>query len=704
MILLNEITIKNFLSHEKTEISFKQNEKCLIDGRSGSGKSSITEAILWCLYGKGRSDNKSLVRRGSKSASVSIKFIDNSIETIITRSTTSSGKNTLNITQNTGTKGQFLPIEKTGLKDMQNWIETMFLKASYELFTNSIFYPQESESNFVKVNATQRKDLLLEIIRADNFDDLYDKTKKAISSREIKGAGSLARVDMLERDLKEKKEESEKLSVYEAELIIIEKELIKLKETENNISKKLDSISNITTKNSTLKSQKNTLTNSLVAINKRIDDGQKLITELDLIDIITAQKNIEESQKIELEIKNIEKKLEESAKNQGFINSHLSNKPYVIDNSKDIEIINNRLIPLIRESGSCPAGNNCPFVIPIKGQITFLSGQIEEKTKQTQTQKALLKSWEDEFAKLPIIEDTTALYKELNDKKDIFKKLSDSKNTIVEYDLKSKNVEEYKQNLPNIMKEKSEIEIQLQNIETELSMLEQQLKSIDSSDLYLKLGIVKNSISSSQEIKDELSANILVAKKAVEIIKKIKEEINEFKKTSHKIEEERKSLILLKEALSPKGIKAVIIDYLVPQLENKINNVLGQMSEFSIRLDTQQVKASDDGVKEGLFITIKNSNGEELPINNLSGGESVKVKMAIAEGLASIINHIGFRVLDEAITSLDTESTQSFSEVVMSLQDKFPQVFVVSHLQEIKDLFEDYVKLIKVNGISKVLT
>jgi len=57
------------------------------------------------------------------------------------------------------------------------------------------------------------------------------------------------------------------------------------------------------------------------------------------------------------------------------------------------------------------------------------------------------------------------------------------------------------------------------------------------------------------------------------------------------------------------------------------------------------------------------------------------------------MNQIGFRIMDENIVSLDKESTEGFVSVLNRLQDKFPQLIVISHLQEVKDIFEKRLKL-----------
>jgi exonuclease SbcC len=119
-------------------------------------------------------------------------------------------------------------------------------------------------------------------------------------------------------------------------------------------------------------------------------------------------------------------------------------------------------------------------------------------------------------------------------------------------------------------------------------------------------------------------------------------------------------------------------------------------------LDTQAPKTSGDGMKEGLFITIRNDVGEELPYENYSGGEKLKITVAIAEALGGL-QKVGFRVFDELFIGLDQDSTEAFASVLERMQERFPQVVCISHLQEIKDLFDEKLTCVKINGVTKII-
>ena len=704
MILLKTLTIKNFLSHESTVLDFTDNDKRLIDGRSGSGKSTITEAILWCLYGRGRSDNRSLVRRGSKSATIALKLVDGPTETLITRTVSSAGKNGLAITQNKGSKGQFLPIERVGLKDLQDWIESTFLKASYELFTNSVAYPQENENSFVKSTASKRKDLLLEIVRAGNFDQLYDKAKDVLSANELENALAMSKKSNLEDVITTSKEVAASFDKHRVEYDLFSKKVETCSLQEKELEKKINDISQLSNQIKDKKTTHQLLTKSIEVINRQIDNDKTLILEHEKVDIETARNGVEEIAKLEAEVKDIEMSLKDQMAVQQKINAHLANKPVVFDYTKDIEGINNRLIPLIKDTSKCPAGDKCPFVIPIKGQIQFLTQQIEEKSVKSIAEKKALELWEKEYISLSTVTiESDGLYSKLEEIRGRIGRLAQSKEIVEKYDSFGKTLEEIRVRGLQLQEEKNKNTVELARAETDIYELEQTLSKVDVNKANIELSEIRTSLSFNRKMMNEESVAMALATNAQKTIEDASGALVELQTSVKRGMEDKECLELIKEAFSQRGVKAVVIDYLVPQLEERINAVLGQMSDFRIRLDTQKATVDEEGVKEGLFITVLNDLNEELPFTSYSGGEKIKIIVAISEALASLMNQIGFRIMDENIVSLDKESTEGFVVVLTRLQDKFPQLLIISHLQEVKDIFEKQVMIIKTNGVSKII-
>jgi exonuclease SbcC len=72
--MIKAIELENFISHRTTRIVFDRGITIFI-GNNGSGKSSVIDAITFALYGQHtRKTNRNLVRRGSESASVSVRL------------------------------------------------------------------------------------------------------------------------------------------------------------------------------------------------------------------------------------------------------------------------------------------------------------------------------------------------------------------------------------------------------------------------------------------------------------------------------------------------------------------------------------------------------------------------------------------------------------------------------------------------------
>lgn len=718
MITLGKITIKDFLSHEETEIDFKDHEKVLIDGKSGSGKSTIIEAIIWALYGQGRVDNRSLIRNGANEAVVSIALHSDSDSPSvykITRSITKKGKHDV-VVEEGDDETSLEPIKVTGIKMIQEFIEKSILKASYTLFVNSSAYLQEQIETFVKQTATKRKDLILEMVNAGDYDQYYDKTKTAIKELEMTLQELNGKVSVLNEN------------IQRDSLLIVGVNISELSIEEEKISGSIKGVNNlINSYNERLKrynelkanisdstSELSMIEKSIERIENNIKSEKSKIKEDGYLDDIKKSK-----EDIEVKILKIQSSLEElesekeaySNWQNKFIEANKL-KPAMSDSSareaeltSKLEDLKNRKIK--SHTHVCSHCNKediieCEFSGETVGfLIKDVESQLNDVKERNENYKEAILSYEQEISKLgscpefdpSVIRTTTDALLNLK---------SERLSIINTIDTSSEKQDEARSNIDKLESERQTLQLRL-SVEVDTVKELHKTWSDEGFDVF-----DPNEVTTLIQKKDDLLSELRTIeysiknyKESTNRIESAQKEVAEHNKDVVSIGEKLEGLFLLKDAFSNTGIKSIIIDYILPRLEEKINNILSQLSDFRIRLDTQKVGASGDNMIEGMFISIFNELGEQFDFANYSGGERVKISIAISEALAEI-SKVSFRLMDEAIMALDEESTEKFTETIESLQKNVSQIICVSHLRQIKDLFNDKLVITKVNGISRV--
>ena len=699
MITLRALKLKDFLSHKDTEISFKTNEKLSIEGKSGAGKSAIFDAILYALYGYTRGTSQSIVRRGSKACSVTLELNDGTSIFDVTRTTNLAGKNTLSVIE-VDENSKPVHIAYSGIREIQNWIETKLIGASYDLFVNSVAYPQDNQNNFVKQTASRRKDLLLEIVGAGNFDEYYNTSRTCLSNEVVAKTSTENRINETDLHISDLSKKITDIPNREKQISDLRLTISSVKEDISNCKSKILSFSELDRNLNTQRSLVSGLTDLIHSRSQEIENYKLELRFLDSVDVEKLRISMSKYEPAKKELNILETKLRENAIIQSKKNNLLSNKPTVYDYSSDITRLRQQLLPLANNLGKCPAGDSCPFIIPIKNQITFLESQIKEKIEKEVRSQGEFKEWQDEFLKLPIPEEVVV--GRVTELSDIVSEAAMAEHALAAYESTKEKTKVYKTNIDTLEALNNQDQTKILAITQAIDTL---LKSF-SPDQQLELNrLLSNQTTRLTILENELENSIRLLTMSqgylseIDNLKKTKEQLSSIlDMTSKKIG----ALSAIKDAFGPYGIKAVIVDYIVPQLEEKINTVLSKMSDFRISLNTQKVKADGDGVTEGLFITIINDLGEELPYESYSGGEKLKITVAISEALASL-QKCGFRILDEAVVGLDKDSTESFVSVLAKLQENFNQVLCISHIQEVKDMFTDNLNIIKDGGISKII-
>ena len=143
-----------------------------------------------------------------------------------------------------------------------------------------------------------------------------------------------------------------------------------------------------------------------------------------------------------------------------------------------------------------------------------------------------------------------------------------------------------------------------------------------------------------------------------------------------------------------------MIETAIPEIEREANTLLGGMTDNQMHLvfETQGETKKGD-VTETLDIKISDTLGTR-DYDAYSGGESFRVDFAIRVALAKLLaRRAGARletlVIDEGFGSQDARGRERLVEAITSIQRDFKQILVVTHIQELKDMFPVQIEIVK---------
>lgn len=189
---------------------------------------------------------------------------------------------------------------------------------------------------------------------------------------------------------------------------------------------------------------------------------------------------------------------------------------------------------------------------------------------------------------------------------------------------------------------------------------------------------------------------------------RLERELSVLEANRKQLEELRPSLndyTTLVEALGKNGVQAVLIENALPEIEFEANRVLSKLSDGRLNLALlTQHKTKAGHLNETLELII----GDELGTRAYelySGGESFKVDFSLRIALSRFLaNKAGTKletlIIDEGFGSQDDLSRDKLIAAIASIQADFARILVITHINEVKEVFPAHIQVDKKDGVS----
>ena len=207
-------------------------------------------------------------------------------------------------------------------------------------------------------------------------------------------------------------------------------------------------------------------------------------------------------------------------------------------------------------------------------------------------------------------------------------------------------------------------------------------------DLEEKLSEIDSQISKAQSESRINEKELQNAYKNQGFLEKQKETLESNKAEHLKREEELDAFELYLKCMHPSGISFDIIKRSLPKLNLEINKILSGIVNFKVYFETEENR---------LNIYIQHPNTDPRPVEMGSGAEKSVAALGIRLALTSItsIPRSQLFILDEPATSLDEERMSGFIQTLDLLKNNFGCVFLISHLETLKDVADSVIDITK---------
>jgi DNA repair exonuclease SbcCD ATPase subunit len=542
---------------------------------------------------------------------------------------------------------------------------------TYDDFILTAFSLQADNNNFIEKSQRERKDLLSQFLDITVFEQLYqlasDESKETAGKLKaykktdydiiINDADSIITNNQQAiTELEEQEDQhQESRNVLQTEIV----QLIETKQPTTYAGPDIEELSKIET-DLTKKIGKLQLDIDTAETNLEASTQQYLIIKRDKrkYNQTELQTKLEELQQLETELSTQNSSIK---KQQGIINAKQEKIDHLSDHEYDPDC--KYCTSNIFVQNAIEAQKTISADTDILNQLTATQNELHEKIAMYAT----VKTDHDALIKITQQHETTRLSIEKQE----------LQIQILENDLQTKE---------------SELETCLERQE---SFRANESAIIHNKTVDLEIAKCKETIDSLTVLIKQTTDTIRSKHGKIEVAKTTKKSAIEQLDAYKKLETEYKAYEYYLDSIKRDGVPYELIAKAMPKIEAEINNVLNQVVDFNMVLQS-------DGKNINGYIIYDEDNF--WPLELTSGMERFISSLAIRIALINVsaLPRPNFIAIDEGWGSLDAEHIASVVNLFDYFRTKFDFSIVISHVDTMRDMVDSLIEVNKINNFSQI--
>ncbi len=719
------LRLYNFTSYgtDVAALDFTRFQTAAISGPNGAGKSSLLDALTWVLWGQSRAGDASdpLVRKGQTHMWVEFAFELDGATYRVKRTRTIKGNRSSTLEFSTGTTNL---TEGTIKATQAKIIEVLHL--TYEVFINSSYIRQGRVDEFTLKGPGDRKRILTEILGLEHYDRLEEAARnKARDCAATSQALDFAIME-IEADIAAKEERERQVSEAQKVARELSAALSEKQALLTSHQRAWEALSaQAQTLNQTTERVRKT-TEEIASLEKQIEQKRTLIGSQQEI-LAQKERILQDTKELTLLKKRFEQfsslkttliaTKDEALVLRSFIQEkEIARARKIAELSSQIATIDTQHTELLTHKQAFESrAERCPTCgTPLQKAKKHVL--LSETSRKIAELDALKKKCEQELT-------SVATYKL---KQSVELKAKEKEVAQLEHKLRqAQGLEEAIARLSGVEEKRVALATAQATIKAEertvgelvklaalrkQSLAEDEKATVELVSLTEKLTAIGRTVATVEQEVTALREQEQEARRALGAAEQLKQRSVQMEELKQKKLAERSQLHSEKQiyeelatAFGKRGIQAMLIDTAIPEIEAEANALLARLTGggLQVMLSTQR-EAKTGGTIETLDIMISDELGQRS-YEMFSGGEGFRVNLALRLALSKLLTNragakLQFLIIDEGFGTQDAQGQLRLIEAINAIRQDFAKMVIITHIEELKEMFPTRVEVMKTNG------